>query len=351
MSIYPTPQTHRLFLLLFFLKLFFLHIPAFGQIETEELGYFHDIIQVHEIDSSTIAIVSNGGTYHVTIYSLDEKEVISNLIRNGRGPGEITQAEASLLEHTDEGTILHVKDFAGKFVSVNLDNEQVVNEVQTTLIQNSHLSRIDGHFIFSKRIVLPALQVAMVDKIDVGYIVDDETFQVADTIRLPAHELDISDTSNLNRLNEGTHIRLDTYLVSLSNDEYLLGVQGNSSLFFFSGGKLSEKAELNVNNTGKIEVVRNDAYGYGLRIPGILNNVYHVDKNKNTVHFSSDQQVIGNSPQIISVSHSQDGLSVEYESLDGADHLSYRLMIYKLSRGYVMHDRAVNRSSYLYLFQ
>lgn len=334
-----------------FLNLIVIQNIAFGQIETEELGYFHDIIQVHELDTSTIAIVSNGGTYHVTIYSLDEKEVVSTLIRNGRGPGEITQAEASLLEHTDEGAVLHIKDFAGRFVSVNLANEQVVNEVQTTLIQNSYLSKIDGHFIFSKRIVLPAIQVASVDKIDVGYIVDDETFQVADTLRLPAHELDISNTSNLNRLNEGTHIRLDTYLVALSNDEYLLGVQGNSSLFYYSGGKLSEKAALNVSNTGKIEVVRNDAYGYGLRIPGILNNVYYVDRDQNTVHFSSDQQVIGNSPQIISVSHSQDGLSVEYESLDGADHLSYRLMIYKLSRGYVMHDRAVNRSSSLYLFQ
>jgi len=330
---------------------FLLHFPSTvsGQNSFQDLGYFHDIINVHEVDSGTIAIVSNGGSHHVTIFSTDEKRTAGSFIRNGRGPGEIMQAEASSLEHTDDGTVLHIKDFAGKLVSLNLTTEQIVTEIQTTFIHTSNLDKIDGHFLLSRRIVLPAAHISIENEIDVGYIVEDETFQVTDTLRVPVKKLDISETNNLNRLNEGTHIRLDTYVVALSNDTYLLGVQGNSSIFYFSKGEVSDRIVLNTDSTGKIEVVRNDAYGYGLRIPGLLNNIYHVNRDENTVHFSSDQQAIGNSPQIVSVSHSQKGLSVEYKRVDGVDHLSYRLMMYKIGDGFVVHDRAVNQSSNLYL--
>lgn len=336
---------------LLFLFLFLIHIPAYCQGEIKELGYFHNIINVHELDSSKLAIVSNGGTHHVTIYSLDSNEVLSSFIRNGRGPGEIMRAEASMIEKSDNGTLMHVIDFAGKFITYNLHTKQLVKEDQTRFIQISNLSKFENHFILSKRIVLPAGQLSTINHVDVGYVANEKTLQVTDTLRLSISELDVYDTANLNRLNEGTYIRLDSYLEPLSNNSYLLGIRGNSTAFYLSNGKLSDKVKLNTSNTGTIEVVRNEAFGYGLKIPGILNNVYHVNRDESTIQFSSDQQVSGNDPQVISISHAQDGLSVDYKSLESVDHLSYRLMIYKLNEGYVMHDRAVNRSSSLYLIQ
>jgi len=258
--------------------LLFSFLPFFSEIKSqqvEDLGYFGEIVDFHFMDSSTIAIVSNNFENHVSIFSLDTKKIIRQYIPKGRGPEEALSVESSALFEK----MLYLKEPNGQITTIDLISHSI--EEKFALPAQGNFMTVTKEILAfgSQFIINPNMVERSKFFIPIGYILNRETLQIIDTVKFDLKKLEIDGIRNVNHIE---NLFIKTYIQPVSSSEYFLAFEGDNRVFLINptlsgSNSIIKEFKIDLPNIIQLKVIKNDAYGYGLRYPASLTNFFTYD--------------------------------------------------------------------------
>jgi len=258
-----------------------------------DLGYFGEIIDLHFLDDSTVIIVSNNFEKHVTIFSLATDKIIHQYIPEGRGPNEALSIESSALFRNK----LYLKESNGQITTIDLKNDTITEKFVLPAQSNFMTINKENLVLGSKFIINPNMIKRLDLKLPIGYIIGKDKLQIQDTIKLDLKSLNLNTISDIRHID---NIFIKTYIAKISATDYLVALEGINRIFRINPSLpnsdiILKEYEIDLPNIFSLQVIKNETYGYGVKIPSTLTNFFNfVEDNESKVAFS-----FGNSLQNI----------------------------------------------------
>ncbi|MDR9418331.1 hypothetical protein [Gracilimonas sp.] len=276
---------------LLILTLIIITSNCFAQDKSEmtELGYFGSIVNIHQMNNDSILVVSNGLDKHVQLYSLSQGEILNRIIRDGKGPKEAKGVVASVLENEGKESYLYINSLGGKFIKYNM-KDSTAEETLTKVVNVSFMQVFQDDLIISKNLVVFPDQIKNRDSISIGYVLDKNSFKINKELKVSVDLFDIENIKGLERLDFLQKIDFKTHVVYLEKNEFLLLVRGMNKAFYLDdSGDVIKVLDLGDVLPYEMEVVNHEIYGYGVKTPGIINNISYVNSDSNEIIISFGQ--------------------------------------------------------------
>jgi|GEM_PF-1885776 WD40 repeat protein len=328
----------------------FISTETFSQSYQEviSLGYFDSIVNVHEVNNSTILIISNGGTYHATLYNFKEGKVKDQIIRNGRGPSELQKVEASTIDTESDFKYLYLKGIGGKIIKYNLDKGELEIQRVSSMAGISYLEVFKDELVLSKKVLIPPKLLEEQDSLIVGYVLDKNTLDLKKQIKISTLDLGLSGIEQSNRLDNLQVFNLDTFLSKITNELYLLATKGVNNLKVLSNTELIKTIDLKEELPYEIEVLNHSQFGYGIKTPGIINNVVKTAEGIYSYSFGQPGGEIDSG--YLTISNVLGETQVQKENVPESRKLIFDVSIKDINCNLFLFGKSMSHTTELYMF-
>jgi len=225
-------------------------------------------------DSTVLLLADLSGQEKAAIYDLDTEKVIKRFLKDGRGPGEINVLGAHAIDRVNKN--IFVSDLnSGKLLQFD-ENGSLRKEKTFSLQFLKTMSHTNSLLILSPALLISPLELGSSIKKPIGYLVDEKTLEIADTLFFNISKLSLDQIPQIDKVR---FIDIHPKVVKLQKDRFLVAFENINSVFLIdSNSNLLSQKTINIPNYEPIEVVSHPQYGFGLRRRAVFND-FSVFKN------------------------------------------------------------------------
>jgi hypothetical protein len=203
--------------------------------------------------------------------------------------------------------------------------------------------------ILSKKILIPPKLLEEKDSLTIGYVLDKNTLELKKQVKVSTQDLGLNGMAKSNRLDNLQVFNLDTFLSKITDNQYLLAVKGMNSLKILSNNKVTKTINFEDKLPYEIEIVNHSQFGYGIKTPGIINNVVKVVDG--TYSYSFGQPGAGISSGYLKISNVMEKPTVKKKSIRENNELIFDISIREINSTLFLFGKSKSHTTELYMLR